>query len=300
MILFIKCLPRMLKMANKDIIRHFAMTFSSILSIGVALLIAMIMSVSALNVSHFTEDIESEFIIHVSIRPGASQKEKDALQSELEQLDYVSDVQYSSKEDELEALIEENGDIFSQYEGEEKNPLYDIFVVDLTDSSEIKQVSETIQKLDNVAKVSYGGSMIVNMINLMQMVRKWGYIFIGIMAFLAIFLIRNTIKMAIQVRKDEIAIMRQVGAMSWYVSFPFMLEGMITGALGALIPIVVCVGGYSYLYDKMNGVFLSDMLVMIPPYPFTIEVSVVMLLIGLVVGMMGSMLAAGKYLRWSR
>ena len=190
--------------------------------------------------------------------------------------------------------------MFAQYQGEDKNPLYDIFVVELTDNKKIQDVSDVIKKYDNVAKVSYGGSMIVNMINLMEMVRKWGYIFVIAMGVLAVFLIRNTIKMAIQVRKDEIAIMRQVGAMNWYVTFPFMLEGMITGILGALGPILVCIGGYTYLYKSMNGMFLSEMFKLIPPFPFTLQISLGMLIIGLIVGMVGSLLAARKYLRWSR
>ncbi|MCF0105328.1 MAG: ABC transporter permease [Holdemanella sp.] len=287
-------------MANRDIIRHFTMTFSSVISIGVALMISMIMTVAALNISHFTENIQSEFIIHVSIRPGTTQEDKDLLEEKLSRMRDVSKVTYSSKENELDLLIKENGDVFAQYQGEDKNPLYDIFVVELTDNKKIQDVSDVIKKYDNVAKVSYGGSMIVNMINLMEMVRKWGYIFVIAMGVLAVFLIRNTIKMAIQVRKDEIAIMRQVGAMNWYVTFPFMLEGMITGILGALGPILVCIGGYTYLYKSMNGMFLSEMFKLIPPFPFTLQISLGMLIIGLIVGMVGSLLAARKYLRWSR
>ena len=290
----------MLRMANRDIIRHFTMTFSSVISIGVALMISMIMTVAALNISHFTENIQSEFIIHVSIRPGTTQEDKDLLEEKLSRMRDVSKVTYSSKENELDLLIKENGDVFAQYQGEDKNPLYDIFVVELTDNKKIQDVSDVIKKYDNVAKVSYGGSMIVNMINLMEMVRKWGYIFVIAMGVLAVFLIRNTIKMAIQVRKDEIAIMRQVGAMNWYVTFPFMLEGMITGILGALGPILVCIGGYTYLYKSMNGMFLSEMFKLIPPFPFTLQISLGMLIIGLIVGMVGSLLAARKYLRWSR
>ena len=120
------------------------------------------------------------------------------------------------------------------------------------------------------------------------------------MVLFAVFLIRNTIKLAIQVRKDEIMIMRQVGAMNWYITFPFMLEGMISGFLGALLPILICTIGYTVLYSKLNGIFMSEMFKLLPPFPYTIYISLALLVIGLVVGMIGSALAARKYLRWTR
>ncbi|MGN1276506.1 MAG: cell division protein FtsX, partial [Floccifex sp.] len=111
MLLFIKCLPRMFKMANQDILRHFSLTFSSILSIGIALFIAMIMGLFAMNISYMTQGIEEEFIIQVSIRPGISQENIDSLSSSIESLNEVDFIEFSSKDDELNQLIEENGDI---------------------------------------------------------------------------------------------------------------------------------------------------------------------------------------------
>ena len=80
------------------------------------------------------------------------------------------------------------------------------------------------------------------------------------MVLIAVFLIRNTIKMTILVRKDEIAIMRTVGAYNWYISLPFVLEGIFIGFWGALGPVLICIFGYTGLYHVMNGMFFSDMM----------------------------------------
>lgn len=298
MLMFFKCLPRMLRQANRDLSRHFSLTFSSILSIGVALLIAMILSVMALNIGHFTEKMESEFIIQVSINPNSSPEAINQLQQSISGIENVESVSFSSKEDELEQLIAENGSVFGAYR--DANPLYDTFVVKLNDSSIIDETNTKIGKLPGVLKTTYGGSIVTKMISLMGILRKWGYAFVGAMALFALFLIRNTIKMTIQVRKDEIAIMRTVGAMNWYISFPFMLEGMLTGFFGSLIPVILCIGGYSTLYKSMNGVFMSDLFVLLEPFPFTIYVSLGLIGIGLLVGMLGSFMASRKYLRWTR
>ncbi|MGM9948111.1 permease-like cell division protein FtsX [Floccifex sp.] len=298
MLLFIKCLPRMFKMANQDILRHFSLTFSSILSIAIALFIAMVMGLFAMNISYMTQGLEEEFIIQVSLKPGISQENIDSLSSSIENLEEVDFIEFSSKDDELNQLIEESGDIFSQYK--ESNPLYDVLIVHLNNSESLEKISSKIEKMNDVVKVNYGGSLVLTLISLMAVIRKWGYVFVVIMALLAIYLIRTTIKLAIQTRKDEIMIMRNVGAMNWYITFPFMLEGMIFGFFGALIPILICILGYHFLYQKLNGILMSQVLKLLPPFPGTIYISLALLIVGLVVGMIGSGLAARKYLRWTR
>lgn len=300
MILFLKCLPRLIHRANVDIRRHFTLTFSSILSIGVALLIAMLMVVSAINVNEFTKNIESEFIVQVSLEPTISEEDIALLESKIATMKNVKSVAFSSKDDELDQLIQENGEMFSQYKGEDRNPLYDVLVVELKDNTTIESFTKKVNKYTGVVKATYGGDAISTLVQIFSAVRYGGMIFVGIMVVLAIFLIRNTIKMTIRVRKDEIMIMRQVGAYSWYISVPFMIEGMVTGILGALGPILLCVFGYTYLYQALNGVLMSEMFELIQPFPFVLWISLGLFAVGGFVGTIGSLLATRKYLRWAR
>lgn len=300
MLLFLKCLPRLIHRANVDIRRHFTLAFTSILSIGIALFIAMMMVVCAVNVNEFTQNIESEIIVQVSLEPTVSEKDISKLTKKISNMDNVSSVTYSSKEDELDQLIEDYGDLFSQYEGEDKNPLYNVLIVELSDNTGIEKFTKQVNKMNGVIKAQYGGDAISKMIQIFQAVRYGGLIFVVVMVILAIFLIRNTIKMTIEVRKTEIAIMRQVGAYSWYISFPFVIEGMITGILGALGPILICAFGYTSLYSALNGVLMSDMFKLVEPLPFVVWMCLGLLLVGSFVGMIGSYLATRKYLRWAR
>ena len=300
MLLFFKSLPRLVRSANKDMHRHFSMTFSSIVSIGIALLMALFIFVIYMNVGGFTSQIENEFMIQVSLNPTLEDEEISELSDSISSLASVKKVTYSSKEEELDVLIKENGAMFKQYKGEDKNPLYDVLNVELKDNTKISKVTKKISKMDGVVQATYGGSAINTMIQLFKNIRVWGSVFVGLMVLIAVFLIRNTIKMTILVRKDEIAIMRTVGAYNWYISFPFVLEGIFIGFWGALGPVLICIFGYTGLYHVLNGMFFSNMMTMLKPYPFVLWTSGGILLIGMVVGMLGSYLAVRKYLRWTR
>lgn len=299
MLLFFKSLPKLVGSAVKDMNRHFSMTFSSCISIGIALLMALFMFVIYINVGQFTNQIEEGFMIQVSINPALDQDGIDSLEKKISSISNVKSVTYSSKEDELNALIEENGEMFKQYEGD-NNPLYNVFNVELSDNTSISKITKKINSMSGVVEATYGGSAISVLVKLFKNIRLWGSVFVGLMVCIAIFLIRNTIKMTILVRKDEIWIMRTVGAYNWYISFPFVLEGIFIGFWGAFGPILLCVFGYTALYHVTNGMFFSNMMTMIAPFPFVLWTSLAIALIGVLVGMLGSYLAVRKYLRWTR
>ena len=94
--------------------------------------------------------------------------------------------------------------------------------------------------------------------------------------------------------------MRNVGATNGFIKMPFMIEGMVIGMIGAIVPILITLFGYSYLYNALNGVLLIPMFKMQPVIPFAIYVSVALLATGMIVGMLGSFFAVNKYLRWKR
>lgn len=287
--------------AWRNLIRHISLTVSSVIAVTVTLLIVGVLVVIAGNISDFTDNIESDFQIQVTISPGFSEdKEIAELQAQIEQLDHVESCTFSSKEDELQELIAENGEMFRYYEGEDRNPLYDVFRIELDDNRQIDAVSEALNQMDGIVEATYGGDEITVMVSVFEALRSGGTVFVVFLAILALLFIQNTIRMTIQARNTEIAIMRSVGASNWYIRGPFILEGMYIGVLGSIIPIVLISCGYYALYQAFDGVLLSSMFVMKPMWPFIFGVCLILLLGGILVGMAGSFLAVGKYLRWKR
>lgn len=159
--------------AWRNLIRHISLTVSSVIAVTVTLLIVGVLVVIAGNISDFTDNIESDFQIQATISPGFSEdKEIAELQAQIEQLDHVESCTFSSKEDELQELIAENGEMFRYYEGEDRNPLYDVFRIELDDNRQIDAVSEALNQMDGIVEATYGGNEITVMVSVFEALRS--------------------------------------------------------------------------------------------------------------------------------
>ena len=94
--------------------------------------------------------------------------------------------------------------------------------------------------------------------------------------------------------------MRLCGANNSYITAPLVLEGIFIGIMGAVVPVLLTIFGYRYVYERMSGQLVSGILKLIPVYPFVYYVSAFALAIGVIVGLIGSMLSANKFLRYKR
>ena len=91
--------------------------------------------------------------------------------------------------------------------------------------------------------------------------------------------------------------MRLVGASNFSIKLPFLFEGILIGLIGSIIPVVLTIYGYNYVYTSLNGKLLSDLLDLIKPNVLIVKTSLYVALIGMVVGMIGSLGAVRKYLK---
>lgn len=299
MIRFIKSLPYHFKTAIKSIGRNLAMSLSASSAVMVTLLLMSVFLMLTTNVSSFTKGIEKGIKVKVMIDTVVSESGNfDELKTKIEATPNVEKVVFSSKDQELIDFSDEMGKIWNIYEGEE-NPMRDAFYIDVKDTDKIDATSEEIAKIEGVEKVNYGGDSISTMIKLFDAVRNGGLIFVIALSLLAIFLIQNTIKMTIYARNKEISIMRNVGATNTFIKMPFMIEGMFIGFFGSLVPIAFTCFGYQFLYKELGGGLFS-MFEFEPVYPFIIQLSLILMLSGIVVGIFGSFISVTKYLRWRR
>lgn len=278
--------------------RHLAMTLSAASAVMVTLILMALFIVIAVNINGFTTHVETNLKIYVSIDSLAEESQIQLLHDQIIKTDGVKDVAFSSKEDELNILIEESGSIFERYK--ENNPMPNVFVVEAIDATQIQKLCDQLNTMDNVDKAQYGDASIQNMIDMFQAVRIGGMVFIGALMLIAVFLIMNTIKMTIQTRRMELSIMRNVGAANWYIRTPFMIEGMFVGILGAIVPMIVSILGYVTFYKMMDGYFVSNMFMLENIYPFTLYLALLLLGCGALVGFVGSFFAVTKHLRYTR
>mgnify|MGYP001909735606 FL=1 len=297
-------ISRPIKEGFSGVGRHLAMAISSAIAVTITLLIISLFIIFSYNVQNFTKNIESSMEISVMVDYNYEDSAKeDAIQKSIEAIDGVKKVTYSNKDQEFQYYIdsfddEKTKEAFEPFKDD--NPMHDAFYVEATSGDQITEIASEIQKIEGVAEVNYGGQSTVSMVDTMAMVRKiGGFLVIGL-TLLAIFLIQNTIKLTISARKDEITIMRNVGATNSFIRSPFVIEGIIIGVLGSIIPIALTVWGYTTLYQQSGGILVSNMFKLVKPNPYIFYLAGILLGIGVVVGFVGSLLSVNRYLRWKR
>lgn len=300
MINFFKSIPFHIKSAGKSLIRHFVMTLSASSAVMVTLILFSSFLLIVGNVSQFANNIEDDIRIHVVLTKDIEETSQiDEAKQRIENIVGVKEVEFSDKENELRLWILEKGDIFSAYSGEE-NPFHHAFFVSVSQPDRIEEITQNLINLEAVDKAMYGGNSISQMIEILNSLRSGIVFFVFLLGILAIFLISNTIKMAIYARTNEIAIMRNVGATNSFIKTPFMLEGMMIGLFGSIIPCIFTYFGYEYIYNSVGGQLFSNVFALQSIIPFVYEIMLILILSGMFVGIIGSFISTTRYLRLKR
>ncbi len=297
----IRNLPKHLITAIQSIWRNGVMSASSIFAVTITLLLIGLIGVVAINVQDMTTSVEESLTIYVQLESDASAEDVQQVGEEINKIGQIKSVVYSSKESELDKLIDAYGEdgqsLFGTYKGEE-NPLGDAYVVEVEDAQNLSQIAKQIMNIDHVNKTNYGGESTAELVKTLENVRNGGAIFIVALGIIALMLISNTIKVAITARQTEISIMRMVGASNWYIRIPFMIEGILIGLFGAVVPCLILMFGYTAMYNQMNGVFFSSLLSLRPASPFVYQFSLILAGLGSGVGLVGSYFSIRKFLKF--
>lgn len=295
-----KNFPKHFKTSLINIWRNGAMSFSSIFAVMITLSLIGVIGVLALNVQDISANIEEGVRIYVKLERNIDEEAEKAVGEQILAIKGVKTATYSSKDDELTKLIEKQGEdgkeLFESYR--EDNPLGAAYEVEVNDSDKIAEVAEKIESIENVNTVNYGGESTQSMVKTLHTIQTGGTVFIVGLMIVALFMISNTIKITITTRATEISIMRMVGASNWYIRIPFMLEGMMIGLFGAIIPIILLVYGYGVIYDYTGGSLMSTMLVLKEPMPFIRDFSLVLAGLGAGVGLIGSFVSIRRFLKF--
>lgn len=295
----VRILGRNIRDGIKNVFRNFSLAFASISCITVTLIIVAVSIVGSWNVQNFTKLIRDDFTIVVFVKNDATMEDENKIRAEIEKIDNVESIDFISKKEIMDSMKKSSqtfNNVMSSWD-ENENPLDDTFQIRVKNDEKISDTAEKIKQLEKVDTVKYGEGMVESMVSIFKIVR---YILIAIVLGLVIvtaFLIVNTIKITIFSRQEEIEIKRLVGASNMSIKQPFIIEGLIIGTLGSIIPIIVTIYGYSILYEKTGGKLFSQFIKLVEPFPFSLYVSAILLVIGVTVGMFGSSRAVRKYLK---
>ena len=296
----IRTIKRYIRDAAKSVIRNFSLSLASISCITITLIVVAFSIIISYNVENFTESIRKDVTMVIFLDSDATKEDSARIEQAIRNTGNVEKLTFKTKQQQAEETAKEN-EVFSTIISEwtdETNPLLDSFELKVKDVDDIKQTATTIKKINKVNTVSYGEDMVDQLVTIFNVVKKVSIAAVVALIVVTAFLIANTIKLAIYARKREIEIMRLVGASNISIKIPFVIEGLFLGLLGSIIPIIITIYGYSSLYNFFDGkLFSSALAKLIEPTPFIYLSSLLLMIIGILVGMFGSWQAVKKYLK---
>lgn len=296
-----RIIGRSIQNAGKSILRNFSLSMASITCSIITLILVSIGMLLSYNINNVTKNIEDELTIVIFMDKDITSDELNKTKEDLQNIDNIKSVTFKSKEDIKNSMANENdtfNKIISTWE-EGENPLQDSFIVDVKNVKDINETATTIKNLEKVSLVKYGETTVNDLIKVFEAVKK---VTIGLVIGLILvtaFLINNTIKITIFSRKREIDIMRLVGTSNIVIKLPFFIEGFFIGFIGSIVPVLITIFGYSYAYNALNTVNLSNImniLTLVSPGEVVYKVSLLLILIGTVIGAFSSVKAVRKYL----
>lgn len=296
---YLRILNNNLKDSIKSVFRNFSLSVASISCITITLILVAVAILLSENVNKFTDDIEKDVTIVVYIKKDATEEDREALDTKINLLSNIESVTFMSKEEIRKDMSKDSeglGTILSEYD-ENTNPLLDEYLVKVKDTEKIGTTAKQIKDLSGVSQVKYGEGMVEELVKIFDTVKKIMVVIVIGLIIVTAFLISNTIKITINNRKRQIEIMRLVGASNSYIKMPFFFEGIILGFIGSIIPVLFSLYGYVYLYDKMNGILFTEVISLINPNQVMTHLIITLILIGVIVGAIGSSRAVRRYLK---
>lgn len=287
--------------------RNWSTSVGGIITIFLSLLVIGIFMVVSLTVSSIVTSVESQVTIRVFLADSAPQEQVDSLQQQIEGMEAVSVVHYTSKEEALEeykATTAPAEQVIQQLESD--NPLPASLDVELSDAQQVDQVAsdisanqtflEVCDSPDNPsASIVYGQTTVERLFAFITYLRYIGIAIVALLVFVTLIFINNTIRLSIMNRRREIGIMRLVGASNGFIRGPFLMEGVIQAIIGAALATGCIAALRAFLLPRIAEA-LPWLPIMLDNSMY-VQIYIIFFVAAIVVGLFGSALAMRRYLK---
>lgn len=282
--------------ALKSIKRNITVSFAAMLTVLVTFFVLGTFTLVGLNFNKTIEDVADKIEIKVYLQDDIKLVNQREVEIKLSEQDGVKAVTYESKDEAFTKLkkdLEGNSGMLEGY-SLENNPLASSYIVTLEDVSYASNVTKAVEDMTGVESVTNQQELIEKISRVVDFVQILGVILFFVFIGVSIFLIMNTIKLAVYSRRREVGIMKFVGATDWFIRWPFVIEGIIIGAIGSLLATAVLY----FIYRGVFGFIASNLLIAnLVPVSFVLTTLLGgFLLGGIVVGAIGSIAALRKFL----
>lgn len=280
----------------KGMYRNRWMCITSTGVVMVTLLMLGLFMLVNLNISHITETVKEQVQIVVYIDDHADQETLDELGQRLSMHSGIAEVRYVSSDEHMSRLHRQLGGMLEGYDSGLDNPLLASYEIMTNRPEAVVPMAEEFESYPGVSNVFYGQGYVESLFAVTGVIQMVGLALMAGLSVTAIFLISHTIKLTVMMRKREISIMKYVGATNWFIRWPYVLEGLIMGFVGAVLPLV----GLYYIYEfSVEWVEVNNLvfLTLLPVQQVIIELAKYLVPLGTGLGILGSIFSMGRFLR---
>ena len=285
----------LLKEGFKGIFTHGFMSFAAVCVTIACLVIVGSFSILAYNLDVMVEDLNqtSEILCYVDTElPDA---EARSIGTQINLLDNVLQSTFVSREEALEDFIaDHDGD--SAFSGVQASDLRHRYVVVLEDNLQMKQTEEQLKQIPGIAKTDAAYELAEGFSTIQSVLHIVSYAVVAVLLVISLLIISNTVKLAMYDRKDEIAIMKMVGATNGFIRLPFIVEGFTLGMIGAILAFGLEWVGYDALVQRVSGVDSLQLFSFVPFQELLIPMVIVFAGAGMFVGIVGSWTSIRKFM----
>ena len=285
-----------IKETYKSIRRNGFMSFASISTVAVSLLVLGMFLMIFLNTNNLAQYLENQVQISVYMQDSATDKELASVKDKLTKMPGVVKVTQVNKQQALERFKKRLGDQEQLLNSLGKeNPFPNSFEVQVDNPDRIKVLTPQIGQLPKVETAKFGQEVVEHLFQLTKILRLGGIVLVVFLAMATLFIISNTIRLTVFARRKEVIIMKYVGATDWFIRWPFLLEGMTLGFFGAVVAFVLINSIYASLLDRTHATLAF--LPLLPTSPLLLYVDLFLLAAGTGIGALGSYISLRKFLR---
>lgn len=288
----------LIKEGYDNLNKHGSKTVSTMLIICATMLILGIFIILLQNVNKNVETLRLEQGLQAFIEDKSTDEDIAYMQDEVKLIEGVSEVDYMDKSEAYEDAKNQFKDQEYFLDGLENLDIFPAsFIVKFTNIEEADRIKAEVEKIDGIYKVKYNADTIEAVISISKIANTF-LLGVGIVLLVvSIFIISNTIKLAVYSNKREIFIMRYIGATNKFIVKPFIVEGAIMGIVSALISFIVISIVYVYIYVALNSNFALGVFKFIPYSTIWYQILIAYVALGLFIGIFGSSISLKKYLK---
>lgn len=279
-----------------SIFRNSWFSAASVGVVAISLLILGSTLLLVINAREIIKNIEDDIEISVYLNEEAEIEDINRMQRDIKAMLGVAQVEYVPKE---RALLD-MGDWLNDHEDlmaglKDNNPLPNAFRVKAISPEHVPFLAQRLGGMEFTDKVRWGQEVVEKLMTLSRWIRVAGMVMMGLLGAAAVFLIATTIRLSVFARRKEIGIMKFLGATNWFVRMPFLLEGMFLGLVGSVFAVLVIYFGYGTLVSSVGDAIPFMKMVSDPVIIMYLMEG--MLLLGLLIGLIGSMISIRKFLQ---